>query len=208
MKGKILKVRYTLPIQFSLSTNEKKETTTAQAVNGDVFDTVDVPPAFPGGEVAMFKWLGQNISYPVDAQDKRIQGGVVTQFVVRADGSISDVAIIRGVAPSLDEEAIRVIKSMPTWTPGEHTGKKVSVRYTLPVQFKLDGDDAKKTDTELAGNPLVIVDGKEFDRSALDEINPADIESVSVFKDKAATEQYGEKGADGVIVIKTKKNKK
>lgn len=102
-----------------------------------VFQVVETMPGFPGGDQALFKFLGDNVKYPVIAQENGIQGRVICQFVVNRDGSIVDVEVVRPVDPSLDKEAIRVIKSMPKWTPGKQRGKPVRVKYTLPVNFKL-----------------------------------------------------------------------
>ena len=94
-------------------------------------------PSFPGGDAALFKFLGENVKYPVIAQENGVQGRVICQFVVNRDGSIVDVEVVRSVDASLDKEAIRVIKSMPKWSPGQQRGKPVRVKYTLPVNFKL-----------------------------------------------------------------------
>ncbi len=98
---------------------------------------VEQVPSFPGGESAMYEWLGKNIVYPVIAIENRIQGRVTLQFVVEKNGEIGDIRIIRGVDTSIDKEALRVIKSMPKWIPGRQGGNPVRVRYTLPVQFRL-----------------------------------------------------------------------
>ena len=102
-----------------------------------VFDVVEEQPSFPGGPAAMMQWLKDNIKYPVVATENGIEGRVIVQFVVSKTGSISDVRVARGVDPSLDREAIRVVSSMPKWTPGKQNGTTVNVRYTLPVTFKL-----------------------------------------------------------------------
>ena len=102
-----------------------------------VFDVVEEQPSFPGGPAAMTQWLKDNIKYPVVAAENGIEGRVIVQFVVSKTGSISDVRVARGVDPSLDREAIRVVSSMPKWTPGKQNGTTVNVRYTLPVTFKL-----------------------------------------------------------------------
>ena len=103
-----------------------------------VFVVVESMPEFPGGQPALFKYLSENVKYPVIAQDNGIQGRVICQFVVNKDGSIVDVEVVRsGGDPSLDKEAIRVIKSMPKWKPGKQRGKPVRVKYTVPVNFKL-----------------------------------------------------------------------
>ncbi len=105
--------------------------------DNQIFDFLEEMPEFPGGEAAMMKWLGEHINYPAIAQENNIQGRVMVGFVVERDGSVSDVKILRGVDPSLDKEATRVVKSMPKWKPGMQTGKPVRCRFTIPVSFRL-----------------------------------------------------------------------
>lgn len=102
-----------------------------------VFDVVEEQPSFPGGQGALMQWLRDNIKYPVIAAENGIEGRVIVQFVVSKSGSISNVNVVRGVDPSLDKEAVRVVSNMPNWTPGKQNGTTVNVRYTLPVTFKL-----------------------------------------------------------------------
>ena len=103
-----------------------------------VFMVVESMPEFPGGQQALFKYLAENVKYPVIAQENGIQGRVICQFVVNKDGSIVDVVAVRSSGePSLDKEAIRVIQSMPKWKPGKQRGKPVRVKYTVPVNFRL-----------------------------------------------------------------------
>ena len=103
-----------------------------------IFVVVESMPEFPGGPQAMYKFLGENIKYPVIAQENGIQGRVVCQFTVNKDGSLVDIEVVRsGGDASLDKEAVRVIKSMPKWKAGKQRGKPVRVKYTLPVNFKL-----------------------------------------------------------------------
>ena len=102
-----------------------------------VFDVVEEQPSFPGGQSALMQWLSDNIKYPVIAAENGVQGRVIVQFVVSKTGSISDVKVVRGVDPSLDREAVRVVSQMPKWTPGRQNGTTVNVRYTLPVTFRL-----------------------------------------------------------------------
>ncbi len=103
-----------------------------------VFVVVEKMPEFPGGQQALFKYLSENVKYPVIAQENGIQGRVICQFVVNKDGKIVDVEVVRsGGDPSLDKEAVRVIKSMPNWKPGQQRGKAVRVKYTVPVNFRL-----------------------------------------------------------------------
>ena len=103
-----------------------------------IFMVVETMPEFPGGQQALFKYLEEEKKYPLIAKENGIQGRVICQFVVNKDGSIVDVVAIRSSGePSLDKEAIRVIKAMPKWKPGIQRGKPVRVKYTVPVNFRL-----------------------------------------------------------------------
>lgn len=102
-----------------------------------IFTVVETMPEFPGGQAALLAYLAKSIKYPVIAQENGIQGRVSCSFVVNKDGSIVDAEVIRGVDPSLDKEALRVINSMPKWSPGKQRGKPVRVKYTVPVTFRL-----------------------------------------------------------------------
>lgn len=108
-----------------------------EEVTEEIFVVVENQPEFPGGNTAMMKFLSDNIKYPVIAQENGIQGRVICNFVVERDGSITDVQVVRGVDPSLDKEAVRVIQQMPRWKPGKQRGQAVRVRFTLPVVFRL-----------------------------------------------------------------------
>ena len=113
-------------------------TSTAQTKkNNMVYDVVEVMPQFPGGQIAMLKYIMENIKYPKQIMEEGIQGRVTVSFIVEKDGRVSNVRLLRSVQPSLDKEAIRVVKSMPKWTPGKQNGKPVRVRFNLPVMFKL-----------------------------------------------------------------------
>lgn len=106
-------------------------------VENKVFDVVEQMPSFPGGPSALMKYLSENVRYPVVAQENGVQGRVVVSFVVEKDGHITDVKVVRSVDPSLDKEAARVVKSMPSWIPGKQNGSAVRVKYNVPVSFKL-----------------------------------------------------------------------
>ncbi|WP_373810031.1 energy transducer TonB, partial [Porphyromonas loveana] len=99
--------------------------------------TEGILPSFPGGEAAMMKFLCENLVYPKEAQDKGISGRVIVTFVVEEDGSLTDVQVDRGVSPELDAEAVRVVKLMPKWKPAEEKGKRIAVRASQPILFKL-----------------------------------------------------------------------
>lgn len=101
------------------------------------FDIVEQMPTFPGGDAALMSWLSKNIKYPAIAEENGVQGRVIVRFVVGKDGSISQVQVVRSVDPSLDKEAMRVVKAMPKWIPGKQNGQAVRVWFTLPVTFQL-----------------------------------------------------------------------
>ena len=102
-----------------------------------IFTVVEQMPMFPGGDAALMAYLRDNIHYPTVAAENGVQGRVVVGFVVERDGSITDVNVLRSVDPSLDREAMRVVKGMPRWTPGKQNGSAVRVKYQVPVTFRL-----------------------------------------------------------------------
>ena len=123
----------------------------------------DQLPEFPGGIQAMMKFLSTNIKYPVEAQKKGISGRVIVQFVIMEDGTLDQAKVIRGVDPLLDEEALRVVKSMPKWKPGMDRGEAVKVRFTAPIMFNLS-----KKDTPRPNFPeLVVPLGQEVENRSL-----------------------------------------
>ncbi len=121
---------------------EKTEAKMPSTLDGTpVFDTVEVMPEFPGGMQALMKYLAMNIKYPVKAQEAGTQGRVIVQFIVNKEGAVTDPTVARSVESSLDQEAIRIVKAMPAWTPGLQKGEPVNVKFTLPVMFKLTDND-------------------------------------------------------------------
>ena len=115
-----------------ISTQKEEEEEDTQ-----VFFIVEDMPEFPGGELALRQYIANAIKYPVIAQENGIQGRVYVTFVVNNDGSIGDARIARGVDPSLDKEALRVVNTLPRWKPGMQRGKPVRVSYTVPINFVL-----------------------------------------------------------------------
>lgn len=103
----------------------------------EIFDVAENMPQFPGGDEALMQFLSKNMKYPTLAQEQGIQGRVYIQFVVNKDGSIVDVKVYKSLDASCDKEALRVVKSMPKWSPGRSNGKPVRVKYTLPVLFRI-----------------------------------------------------------------------
>ncbi len=110
---------------------------TTKADNNKVFTEVEVAPVFPGGEMKMYEHLTKNIRYPEDCAKRNIQGRVIVQFVVEKDGSVGEAKVVRPQDPQLDEEAIRVVRTFPKFTPGTMNGEPVRVWYTIPITFKL-----------------------------------------------------------------------
>lgn len=102
-----------------------------------IFQVVENDPEFPGGVEAMYKFLAQNIKYPQLARENNITGRVFVTFVVERDGSVTGVRVLRDIGGGCGQEAVRVVKSMPKWTPGKQRGKAVRVQYNLPVNFTL-----------------------------------------------------------------------
>lgn len=104
-----------------------------------IFTSVEQMPQFPGGETELMKYISANIKYPAVAMENNVHGKVVVQFVVTRDGSIGEVKVVRGKDPDLDKEAVRVVKTLPKFTPAKMSGQAVNAWYTLPITFKLQG---------------------------------------------------------------------
>ena len=128
------------PIRANVQKKVVKATkaTKKTSANDKVYEVCEQMPTFPGGDAALMKYLSENVKYPALAIKAQEQGRVVVSFTVEKDGAISDVKVARSVTPSLDAEAVRVVKAMPKWTPGKQDGQLVRVRYNVPVSFKLN----------------------------------------------------------------------
>jgi len=111
----------------------------------EVFQIVENMPSFPGGDDALFKFLGENITYPMEAKNAGIEGVVYVSFVIGEKGEITETKILRGIGGGCDEEAMRVIRSMPNWEPGTINKKPVRVQYNLPIRFSLSGVRVKNS---------------------------------------------------------------
>ena len=180
-----------------------------------VFEVVEEMPEFPGGVDAMMEYLQKELRYPESAKEKGIQGRVTVQFIIDKEGNVTNSKVTRSVDKDMDAEAIRLVKAMPKWKPGMQKGKAVAVKYTVPVVFRLEGGktvnsqvtvNSKVSEFSVQGmnNPLYIVDGKEVTSSILSALDVNKIESMTVLKNESATEVYGEKGKNGVILITLK----
>ena len=150
--GKPVRVSYMMPINFKLTddtpTKSVKKTEANKPdmkPNADgVYQIVEEMPCFPGGDQKLMEYIANNINYPQEARDKGIEGRVFIGMVIEKDGSVSKVKILRGIGGGCDEEAERVISSMPKWMPGKVGGEPVPVSYMLPVNFKLQEKQSKK----------------------------------------------------------------
>jgi periplasmic protein TonB len=120
---------------FSLNASAQKSET---GMTDGAYQKVDVMPEFPGGNAALLKYIAETTVYPKEAKEKGIQGKVLTRFMVKKDGSVSDVSILQGVNPALDNEAIRVVKTLPKFTPGKLNGKTVPVWFVIPISYALN----------------------------------------------------------------------
>ena len=118
------------------------DTPTVSDTTTQIFEVVEVMPQFPGENVHL--WIAKNLKYPTEAIEKNIQGKVFLQFIIEKDGSVNEVKVLRGVDASLDNEAVRVIRSMPRWIPGKQKGQAVRVRYVIPTNFALGNTQANK----------------------------------------------------------------
>ena len=197
---------------------------TVEPTSGKTYDVAEQMPQFPGGASKLFEYLASNIQYPAEAENANIQGRVIVSFVVEKDGRVSEPQVKKSVAPSLDAEALRVVGSMPKWIPGRQDGEAVRVKYTVPLNFRLQYGPSKDALAEklvayAAGyeagrkglneqrseRPLIYVDGKEMTLEEVGKLDPKSIDHMNVLKEKTAIEKYGEKAKDGVILITTKK---
>lgn len=135
-RGQAVNVKYTVPINFKLDgENSDVENTEDEEVM--IFRAVEDMPEFPGGEKALWNYFAENVQYPKSAQENKVQGKVFVSFVIAKDGSVQNAKVVRSVNPAIDKEALRVINSMPKWTPGAQRGTKVNVQFTMPINFEL-----------------------------------------------------------------------
>ncbi|HVV55611.1 MAG TPA: TonB family protein [Mucilaginibacter sp.] len=106
-----------------------------------IFTSVEKEPEFAGGIEKFYAYLQKNMHYPAIARENNVQGKVYVTFVVEKDGSLTDIKVLRGIGSGCDEEAVRVLKNSPKWTPGIQNGRSVRVQYTMPISFILQSDD-------------------------------------------------------------------
>jgi protein TonB len=142
----LLPIIFLALVVFSLNASGQKATKAAppsadkqspKAMTDGAYKVVDVMPAYPGGDSTLLKYISNNTHYPNDAKVSAIQGKVIIRFMVKADGTVSDVSVLKGVSPSLDKEAVRVVGTLPKFSPGKLKGVNVPVWYMVPIQFSI-----------------------------------------------------------------------
>jgi len=183
-----------------------------QNTEDSVYSVVEKMPEFPGGEKALINFLSQTIQYPKKAQKKKEQGKVTVQFIISKTGKVENAKVLKGVSPSLDNEALRVISLLPDWIPGEQNGVKVPVYRIIPIVFQNSSSDDEST-WEANEKSVIVIDGVKMPSNFNINILSSDkIASVSVLKPFPKKErsklmdQYGKQAADGVILITSKKS--
>ena len=212
-----------MTVKFTNVSEDVDVKTVPEDDDDKVYQVCEKAPEFPGGMDAMMKYLYENIKYPAEAEAAGKDGRAIVQFIVKKDGSIGNVEIIRSSGDnSLDTEAIRVIASMPKWNPGTQGGKPVNVKFTLPVVFKvqksakklsgtLNIDDKGSVSVPNAHNMAIVINGRFYDGDNLKDIQlkSEDIESVTVVSIDQLTGKDHEKckalGKKGVIYVDMKK---
>ena len=172
-----------------------------------IFQVVEEMPDFPGGMKECMKFLARNIKYPVLAQEAKIEGRVIVQFVVDRDGSVNDIKVVRSISPQLDAEAVRVIGLMPKWNPGKQRGKAVAVKYTMPIQFRLQEPKAEekvvqtitmKVDKEASQETVDAV--KDHLRGKVTRVNYEADENGPVLQLGVRGSKAGQ-GTDSVLIV-------
>ena len=166
-----------------------------------VYDLVEQMPLFMGGNDALRRYLSAKTA---DSFLKDKRGIVNVGFTVSETGLVKDVHVLSSGEVALNEEALRIVREMPAWIPGKQNGQPVAAKFSIPVRFST-GIQVRGANFHMAGKkPLVLKDGKEMTVEQIDEMDPNIIESISVLKDSVAVGVYGQRGAEGVILITTK----
>jgi TonB family protein len=190
------------------ATNSQTESLTEDSV----YAVVEKMPEFTGGEAARIEFLKQNVRYPEEAQRSKKEGRVIVQFVIGSTGRVRNAKVVKSIAPSLDQEALRVVNSFPDWIPGEQNGIKVSVHKVMIIPFKYVPIQNDSTTWEVNEKTIIMLDDLKMPSNFyLALLNPERIASVNVLKPSPENEksklvaQYGELAENGVILIETKK---
>ena len=191
---------------------------TEPSTTGKVFDEVERRPEFPGGMAAFYRFISETIKYPAAMRVNNVQGKAYISFIIEKDGAVTDVKSLKDPGYGSGEEAVRTIALSPRWIPGLQNGQPIRVKYTVPINFSLAGDEQKpiiRSGADTTRNavkqpttePLVLVDGTEYNDN-IKNIATDKIQKIEIIKDKSATAYvpvYGNKALNGVILITLKK---
>ena len=188
-----------------VSKDEKKDALVVTGVKSKeeeeivIFEVVEQMPEYPGGMSALQKYLSEKIAG--SPMKGKAGGRVMVGFTVAETGKIKDVRVLQSDEASLNQEAERIVSEMPDWIPGKQRGRPVPVKYTVPIRFG---------NIRFAENkqPLIFADGKEISMDAMEKLDPSTIESISVLKDSTSIKVYGKRGANGVILVNTRRGSK
>lgn len=193
---KCVAVMQNIPFTFKYSADDDK-----------IYDVVEIPPTFQGGDNALMDFLSKNTHYPDSARELNIQGKVVVQFVVWKDGSIRNVKVVRSAEESLDKEAIRVVSAMPTWNPGKQSGKNVNCTFFVPVNFEIlnsDNKSSKKTANTTKNDGGTFLDIITIDNRKIIEADfPGGVDSLNAYfnKNMIYPEVALKNGVNGVVEV-------
>lgn len=192
--------------------------TAAPGTESKVYDfvSIETQPSFPGGMDKFYSYIATNVKYPELAIKNNIQGKVFLSFIVERDGQLSDIQVVRKLGAGTDEEAIRIMRNSPRWTPGTSGGKTVRVKYNIPISFTLNSGQPKKASVIILNDglvhkglePLYVINGKSVPGNAIYKLSPDEIVSVTVIKAPGSIQLYGEEAKNGAVqIITTRKEK-
>ncbi len=214
--GEISKLPVATAAVSAAATSAATTETTEAAIQSEkdsreVFTAVEQMAEFPGGMASLMKYLGSAIHYPENAAKAGIEGRVIVKFIIGEDGRVSGAEVVSGVDPELDTEAVRVVNSMPAWTPAKNKGIPVASYFTIPISFKLEAKTSKveakgaeasesAPQKEKNGHPSYLIDGKVYD-ALPSTLKSEDVKSMTVHKDPETCEKYGVNPEDGLIMI-------
>lgn len=211
MKKNYLFIRTTILVWMGISSYVvfAQDVMSSYPSNGKVFEKVEDMPCFPGGVDALKSFLAENLKYPVVAEENGIQGKVVASFVVSKDGTITNPQIVKSVDPSLDKEALRLIRMMPKWTPGREKGKAVNVKYTIPFTFKLNNGSGQVSQQKNKSRFVDLVKHYKPDGYPLVFIEKkgVNVREEPSLKAKKAMSRWGIVHIDGPVILKSVKQK-
>jgi TonB family protein len=215
-QSKAILLKYNLILLLAVfSTIGRAQTTQPEKVistqdSSEIYQLAEKMPEFPGGEKALLSFINQNIKYPDKSKKKNEQGKVIVQFVVGVTGKVEQPKVLRGVSPSLDKEALRVVAQLPAWIPGEQNGSKVAVYRVLPIMFQNVSEEDSWSPNE---KTVVVIDSVRMPSNfEIGVLNSEKLGTVNVFKPFPKEEKnrlvkkYGKNAANGVIIIITKKD--